>query len=71
MSSYISYSTSSHVIRLAETYFPFDYVAEIRKKHTYEQSLVARYMVSRIVEQNWGVPGFLPLVDTEGKPISE
>jgi hypothetical protein len=67
---YFSYQISPDLIELAELYFPSEYNAVIRKKNTYEQSLVGRYMVSQIVEKNWGIAGFLPQVDKEGKPVS-
>lgn len=66
---YLSYNISSDHIQSAEAYFPFDYTTWVRMKNTYEQSLVARYMVSKIVEENWGVWDFLPRVDEEGKPL--
>ncbi|MDD2917186.1 MAG: 4'-phosphopantetheinyl transferase superfamily protein [Candidatus Gracilibacteria bacterium] len=68
---YFSYNISTEIIELAEIYFPTDYTSQIQKKHTYEQSLGGRYLVSKIVEENWGVLGFLPRVDEGGKPVSE
>jgi phosphopantetheinyl transferase len=68
---YISYKISSESIRMAEEYFPPRYIEKIRQKNTYEQSLVARYEISRLVEQYYGgIVGFLPEVDMAGKPIS-
>ena len=56
---------------MAEEYFPPSYIEKIRQKNTYEQSLVARYEISRLVEQYYGgIKGFLPEVDMAGKPIS-
>jgi hypothetical protein len=68
---YFSYNISTDLISAAESYFPTEYTAVIRKKNTYEQSLVGRYMLSKIVEKNWGISGFLPAVDSEERPVSE
>lgn len=68
---YFSYTIFADLIDSAESYFPIEYITVIRKKNTYKQSLVGRYMVSKIVEKNWGISGFLPAVDSEGKPVSE
>ncbi len=67
---HLSYNISVDLIQLAEAYFSHDYIEKIRQKNTYEQSLVGRYLVSKIVEENWGIWDFLPRVDEEGRPVS-
>ena len=68
---YFSSSISHNLITLAESYFPAEYICIVKKKHTYEQSLVGRYLVSKIVEEHWGTSHFLPRVESDGKPLSE
>lgn len=65
------YQISPQEIETAESYFPTEYIEKLRHKSTYNSSIVSRYIISKLVAEKFGVPDFLPRIDTSGKPIFE
>lgn len=66
---YFKIEEFSKYVDLAENYFPVSYIDIIKHKLTYEQSIVARFFVSRIVEDIFWVNLYLPLIDDLWKPV--
>ena len=45
---------SPEYLSLAERYFPMSYKQNLNQ-NTYEQSIVARYLISQMVEKYWNI----------------
>ena len=55
------------LIQKSKNYFPEKYLKELKNKQ--EESIVARYLISKLVEEKFWVKNFLPEIDEEWIPI--
>jgi len=55
------------LIQKSKNYFPEKYLEKLKYKQ--EESIVARYLISKLVEEKFWVKNFLPEIDEEWIPI--
>lgn len=60
---------NQEIIDEAIKYFPEDYIRWIKEKSTFEESLVARYAISRHVSEKYFIDKYLPKTDIDGTPV--
>lgn len=66
---YLILSNSEKYINKALNYFPSFYINNLKNKNTFEQSIVARYFISKIIQDKYWIKKYLPLTDTNWKAI--
>ncbi|MCP4524124.1 MAG: hypothetical protein GY828_07950 [Candidatus Gracilibacteria bacterium] len=57
------------IVKESEKYFSDSFTSLLKKKITYEESIVARYLISKYVENKYKIKNFLPEVNESGRPI--
>ena len=62
-------SLTWNLIQQSFSYFPKSYLE--RLKHKQEESIVARFLISKLVEEKYWIKNFLPKVDKNWVPVFE
>ena len=60
---------NSNILYKWEQYFPSKYVHTLRNHYHYISSLVWKYLISKEIDNKFGIKKFIPSVDNNGKPI--
>lgn len=50
-------------------YFPDDYIQSLKQKHTFNESIIWRYYISKLVKESYWIDNFYPKVDNNWVPI--
>lgn len=54
---------------LSTGYFDKDYKSELKSKSNYKESIVSRYLVSKLVTEHFWIKDYLPCFDDNWKPL--
>lgn len=64
-------SVTQKLVKISLDYFSWEYIEELKLKSNFNESIVARYLISKLVEKYFKIKWYIPKVDQNWVPMFE